>query len=286
MRPSLCFRSFSISDAFRLFGFGTLALSWLGVALGEEGRDGFVFYEGFETPSDGGLYRALVSDEHLEVVDGEGVDGGRALMATYEGSERGSERVTNRYKIGERGLEYTLNYDVKFDEDFQFVKGGKLHGLGPDSPITGGKAMRPDGWSARVTFKEAGSVRSYLYCQNKDGKYGAGVFSSDFHFENGKYYGISLHVKLNEETSGDDGFAHIYIDGRRVVEHGGVRFRGESGEKTLISTFLFSTFHGGHESQWAPKNTKGEYVDVHAYFDNIAVYRGKHVRGRPGGFEE
>lgn len=286
MRPSLCIRSFCIGSTFRLVGFGAAALSWFGVALGEGGRAGLVFCEEFETPSEEGLYGALTSDEHLEVVDGKGVGGGRALMATYEGSERGSERVTNRYKLGEQGLEYTLNYDVKFDEDFQFVKGGKLHGLGPDSPITGGNTMRPDGWSARVTFKEAGTVRSYLYCQNKDGKYGTGVFAPDFHFENGKYYAISLHVKLNEEASGDDGFAHIYIDGKRVIEHGGIRFRGEVGEEALISTFLFSTFHGGHEPQWAPRNAKGEYADVHAYFDNIAVYRGKNVRGYSGGFWE
>lgn len=220
--------------------------------------------------------------KHLEVVEGEGVHGGRALKVTYEGGERGSERVTARYPFGERGLEYTLMYDVKFDKDFQFVKGGKLHGLGPDSPITGGKAMRPDGWSARVTFKEEGKVKSYLYCQNKDGQYGESVYSPDFQFETGKYYAVSLHIKLNKKSSESDGFAHIHINGNRIIEHDGVRFRGEEGEKTLISNFLFSTFHGGHEPQWAPRDTEGNFTDVHAYFDNVAVYRGKAVRNEPG----
>ena len=248
--------------------------------LGE--RNGLVFHEGFETPDEDGLYGALASDEHLEVVEGEGVDGGHALKTTYEGSMKGSERITNRYQFGERGLEYTLNYDVKFDEDFQFVKGGKLHGLGPDSPITGGKAMRPDGWSARVTFKEAGSLRSYLYCQNKNGQYGTGVDAPGFHFEKEKYYAVSLHVRLNEKSSERDGFAHIYINGKRVIKHDGVRFRGEVGEETLISTFLFSTFHGGHVPQCAPRNSEGGFADVHAYFDNIAIYRGKNVRAQSG----
>tara|TARA_B110000305_G_scaffold242145_1_gene320390 strand:- start:5964 stop:8159 length:2196 start_codon:yes stop_codon:yes gene_type:complete len=248
--------------------------------LGE--RSGLVFHEGFESPDEDGLYRALVSDEHLEVVAGQGVGGGHALQTTYEGSVRGSERVTNRYKFGERGSEHTLNYDVKFDEDFQFVKGGKLHGLGPDSPITGGKPMRPDGWSARVTFKEAGSLRSYLYAQNKDGQYGTGVYAPDFHFEKENYYAVSLHVKLNEKSAESDGFAHIYINGKRVIEHDGVRFRGEVGEETLISTFLFSTFHGGHVPECAPRNSEGDFADVHAYFDNIAVYRGKNVRVQAG----
>jgi len=249
---------------------------------GDEAKGRLVFQEGFETPREDGLYKLLANSQHLKVTEGDGVHSGRALKAVYEGSERGSERITARYKLGERGMEYTLNYDVKFDEDFQFVKGGKLHGLGPDSPITGGKAMRPDGWSARVTFKEEGTVRSYLYCQNKDGQYGTGVYSPDFQFEKGKYYAVSLHLKLNQKPSESNGFAHIYINGKRIIKHDRVCFRGEEGEETLISTFLFSTFHGGHEPQWAPRNLPGDFTDVHAYFDNISVYRGKEVRIKPG----
>lgn len=264
----------------REFVFCTLLfLSFARIASAEEIQ---VFHEDFETPQSDGLYGLLTSNQYLIVVDEEGVLGSRALKATYEGYERGSKRITARYPFGERGLEYTLNYDVKFDTDFQFVKGGKLHGLGPDIPITGGKPMRPDGWSARVTFKEKGSIRSYLYSQNKDGQYGAGVYSQDFHFEKGKYYAISLHTRLNKEPSESNGFAHIYINGRRIIQHDGVRFRAINGEESLISTFLFSTFHGGHEPHWAPRDSKGKYTNVHAYFDNISVYRGKHVRANPG----
>jgi hypothetical protein len=39
-----------------------------------------------------------------------------------------------------------------FDQDWQWVLGGKLHGLGPEQPITGGNERLPTGWSARVTF--------------------------------------------------------------------------------------------------------------------------------------
>jgi hypothetical protein len=250
--------------------------------LGEETEARLVFLEDFETPKESGLYPLLEDNPHLEVTEGHGVGGSRALKATYEGSERGSERITERFKLGERGLEYTLSYDVKFDEDFQFVKGGKLHGLGPDSPITGGKSMRPDGWSARVTFKEEGSVRSYLYCQNKDGQYGAGLYSPDFHFEKGKYYAVSLHVRLNEKAGEATGYAHIYINGDLVIQHDGVCFRGAVGDETLISTFLFSTFHGGHEPHWAPVTAEGVFTDVIAFFDNIAVYRGRHIRNDLG----
>lgn len=241
-----------------------------------------VFRETFEVPQENGLYELLISKDQLEVVENQGVHHSRALKTTYAGYERGSKRVTARYRMGERGLEYTLNYDVKFDADFQFVKGGKLHGLGPDVPITGGKTMEPEGWSARVTFKEEGTVKSYVYCQNKDRQYGVSVYAPDFNFEKDRYYAISLHVKLNEDPTEDEGFAHVYIDGKSFIQHDDVQFRADDGEASLISTFLFSTFHGGHEPHWAPRDSQGNYTDVHAYFDNIAVYRGKRVRSKLG----
>ena len=46
---------------------------------------------------------------------------------------------------------------------------------------------------------------------------------------------------------------------------------------------MFSTFHGGHSPSWAPKDGNGDYITVRAWFDNIAVYPGKHVRTAPAG---
>ena len=92
----------------------------------------------------GELRQELEKHDQLEVVKGVGVDGGAAIRATYVPSKRGSERIVVSYPI-KPALEYTLNYDVKFEKDFDFTHGGKLHGLGPDKPVTGGKAMRPDG---------------------------------------------------------------------------------------------------------------------------------------------
>lgn len=34
----------------------------------------------------------------------------------------------------------TLVFDVRFDHDFQWMLEGKLHGLGPAKPVTGGRA--------------------------------------------------------------------------------------------------------------------------------------------------
>ena len=44
------------------------------------------------------------------------------------------------------------------------------------------------------------------------------------------------------------------------------------GNSMKINQFLFSTFHGGSNKDWAPSKT------VHARYDNFAVYPGFAIR--------
>lgn len=239
------------------------------------GEDNLVFFEDFESEP----FR--ITHDLVEAAPGEGVDGGTALKVRYIGFEQGSRRVVRQMPLGERGEEYTLVFDVRFDEDFQFVRGGKLHGLGPARPIAGGRDMRPDGWSARANFAAGGEARTYLYNQDQPGTWGTSKGNRDFAFTPGRYHAISFHVKLNDPEEAN-GFAHIYVDGELVVPHNDVRFRGEDGDHTLIDRALFSTFHGGSSPTWAPVDEDGEFTTVYAWFDNLAVYRGKFVRDEPG----
>jgi hypothetical protein len=229
-----------------------------------------IFHEDFESVPFG------IQHPLVEAAPGEGVDGSTALLVTYEGFERGSRRVVHSIPLGEQNPECTLVYNVKFDEGFDFARGGKLHGLGPASPVTGGKDVHPEGWSARVMFGENGEARTYLYNQNQKGKYGQGKVGQTFRFEPGRYHTVALHVKINN-SEGADGFAHIYVDGKLVVAHDDVRFRGVDGDDTEISQLLFSTFHGGSSPDWAPKDEEGNYRTIYAWFDNISVYRGKFI---------
>lgn len=238
---------------------------------------------GFEKADELGLYDRLTRNERVEVVDGEGVEGSKALKVTYRGNKRGSERVVNTFKLDKPLDEATLVFDVKFDEDFQFRKGGKLHGLGPDHRITGGNEMKPDGWSARSMWGKKG-LNTYVYCQDKERKFGQGPDrKQDFQFETERYYSVSIHVKINNDVKKSNGSVRIYVDGKRVAEDHRIRFRGEDGEHTKITHLLFSTFHGGENPSWAPKDENGEYTDVYAYFDNFAVYEGEHIRHKPTG---
>lgn len=236
----------------------------------------------FESADPYGIHETLSAHRLLDVVEGEGVDGSHALRATYEGYERGSRRIVSRIDLPKRMTEATLVYDVKFDEGFQFVRSGKLHGLGPDNPVTGGNEMKPDGWSARAVWVGRDGLRTYAYCQNKGGKYGQGPDRKlDFAFETNRYYSVSIHVKLNDPVDQANGSMRIYVNGKGVADHRGIQFRSEDGDHTTINQFLFSTFHGGSSPRFAPKDEAGNYTTVHAYFDNFAVYEGLHVREKP-----
>lgn len=241
-----------------------------------------VLAEDFESDR-GAVYRILARDPRLVAVAGEGVGGGRALKATYVGGPTGSDGMARDIPLGEAGSDYTLNYDVRFDGDFQFVRGGKMHGLGPAEPVTGGNKLRPEGWSARVMWREKGRPVTYTYYQDQRSIYGDdGSDKHAFTFALDRYYAVSLHVRLNDAADRANGFVRLYVDGALVSAQEGIRLRGVSGDAGLIDTFLFHTFHGGHDPSWAPRNATGGYADVHAWFDNIAVYPGERIRLRPG----
>jgi hypothetical protein len=74
----------------------------------------------------------------------------------------------------------------------------------------------------------------------------------------------------------------LYVDGDLVDSHAGLRFRGEDSDASLINKFMFSSFHGGHMPDWAPRDADGNYTTVYAVFDNISVYKGKRIRPAPG----
>ncbi len=172
----------------------------------------------------------------------------------------------------------TLCYDVLFPEGFQFVKGGKLHGLGPKNPVTGGKPTKAAGWSARVGFRPKGGISTYIYDQEKKIKYGITKTASAFSFKPGVYHSVSLHIKINSSSNVADGFVRLYVDGKRVVETEKVKMRSTNETESLVGTFLFSTFHGGSSIEYAPRSAKGLFSREHAHFDNIAVYEGECIR--------
>lgn len=220
----------------------------------------------------------LVRHPAISMAKGDGVGGSDAIRVTYEGSPQGSERVIVGQSLPWRSLEVTLAYDVKFCEDFQFVKGGKLHGLGPAKLAAGGRPVAAGRWSARVAFLPEGGIATYLYHQDLPGRYGDTTAATSFKFEPGRYHSIALYVRLNDPPEARNGRAELFVDGRSVLSHENIRFRSVGGNKTLIQKLLFNTFHGGHTPDYAPRRVDGTFSRECGYFDNFAVYPYFHVK--------
>lgn len=193
----------------------------------------------------------------------------------YMGTNQGSERSVFQCPLPVKRLDATLSYDVRFEDDFQFVKGGKLHGLGPDRVMSGGDGKAPDGWSARVVFRKEGGIETYVYNQGQAGDFGQIFRAKDFRFEPGRYYRVTLYVKVNSGAQASDGVVRLFVDGQKLVERTDLRYRAVDGDRGLISRVLFSTFHGGGAPDWAPKDRSGQFTAVFADFDNFRVIPGE-----------
>lgn len=231
--------------------------------------------------SRGDFTAALSKHDRLEVVRKAGTQASKAIEATYQGNERGSERIVVSVPCDRAALEYTLCYDVKFAADFDFAKGGKLPGLGPEKPVTGGKPMRADGWSARLMWREDGKIISYVYHQDQPGRYGDSKAAARVKFARGAYHAVTLQVTVNSAGDKADGRVAVYLDGRKLIEHRKLCLRGTDGNEALIERVLFSTFFGGSSPDWAPRDRDGQFSVEKAWFDNVAVYRGRVIRKKP-----
>jgi len=229
--------------------------------------------EDFENPAEQLFAQRAIQHERIDYAPSGGVDGSAGIRVKYEGFDRGSQRVVVRYPLSSPVETATLSFDVLFEQDFQWVRGGKLHGLGPARPITGGKPRVPDGWSARATFKDDGHIATYLYDQNTTKKYGVGATSDAPVFSRDQWHHVTLQVQLNTPSKAD-GFSRVFVDGALAVHTKGVAFRGTSGPDTAITQILFSTFHGGSSPRYTPIDEHGKPTTVHARFDNFKVTAG------------
>jgi hypothetical protein len=163
-----------------------------------------------------------------------------------------------------RELVLTARYDLMFEPDFDFVKGGKLPGLcGGKKTITGGDAVDGrEGWSARVMWRKDGRGQAYVYHMNQPSKYGDEFdFPKSFHFEKGKTYTIALRVEMNS-VGKRDGKLMVWVNDEKLVERLDMEWRAL--EDIGVNGLLFNTFHGGSGESWAPSR------DCHARFGNFS----------------
>ena len=164
-----------------------------------------------------------------------------------------------------------LSFKVRFDTDFDFVKGGKLPGLCGSQCKTGGNIPSgDDGWSARHMWRSGGAAVQYLYFFGQPSTYGLVVpfdmGGTQRVFTPGKWTTIVQQVALNSigsEGVAANGKVCSWFDGEMAACDSGYVFRTQ--DTMHIDKFYLSTFHGGDGTDWAPT------VDVYAEFDDFVV---------------
>lgn len=196
-----------------------------------------------------------VAEGHVAVHQ---LEGKRWLRVNCEPGQIGPEKGGAGWRWPFPGQEKAqLQYTVRFDPQFDFVKGGKLPGLsgGPLS-VTGGRpADGHNGFSARIMWRRDGRGEAYVYHLDQKGDFGDSIeFPSDFRFLTGESYHFRLIVGMNQGTLAN-GILSVSVSTattaeRMLVNKTNLRWRKD--DAFQVDSVLFEVFHGGGDRSWAP----------------------------------
>ncbi|MBT9313501.1 polysaccharide lyase [Leptothoe kymatousa] len=169
----------------------------------------------------------------------------------------GAQFYSDLFLPGEDRLR--LTYHVRFAEDFNFVKGGKLPGLfGGIGASDGNRVDGTDGFSTRLMWRQNGQGEVYAHLPTSQ-NYGTSLGLGTWQFLPGTWYRIDQEVRLNHPKRAD-GYLRLWVNGDLVVNQAGVGFRTTRSLK--IDGIFFSTFFGGGDSSWAtPQATYVDFAD-------------------------
>lgn len=167
--------------------------------------------------------------------------------------------------------ELFAQYMLKFGDNWDPGGGwsGKLPGFAGTYGESGWGGRIPsgdDGWSARGAFTNDGNgntdVGFYNYHMGID-KWGD--IYADGSLENGQWYCVKQHIRLN--TPGEnDGVLEAWVDGEKVADRKDIRWRDT--KKLKIEEYWFDIYFGGSA-------TPDESQSV--YFDNFAVTKDESI---------
>jgi hypothetical protein len=155
-----------------------------------------------------------------------------------------------------------LSYRLRFKQNFDFVKGGKLPGLCGGTANTGGKIPDgKDGFSSRIMWRTDGEGEVYDYLPVSE-TWGTSLGRGYWKFDTGKWILLEMQITLNE-VGKNNGTTTIWINGKKVMKENNIVFRKTDNLK--LDGILFSTFFGGNDSSWS--TPEGTYID----FDDFVV---------------
>lgn len=162
-------------------------------------------------------------------------------------------------KLGGKFHALEYSYWVKFADNFDFVRGGKLPGIGNNHAATGGnKATGENGWSIRVMWNHDGKLGQYVYYPDQHRRYGDFFPWDAPAIRKGQWYQIKTQVHLNKAGQ-RNGTIKTWLNGRLVLNKTDLRF--QNADNLPIERLLFSVFYGGNDHTWAPKRDNYLWID-------------------------
>ncbi|KAK7687084.1 hypothetical protein QCA50_009584 [Cerrena zonata] len=211
---------------------------------------------------------------------------GTVLQVTYpQGTFSSSTGGAQLYSLwntsdGSQFHSMLLTYEVAFDTNFQFVKGGKLPGLRggpePDGCSGGSAANGSNCFSTRLMWRKQGEGEVYAYiltpnkiCDNSDFKcnsdgFGTSIQRGAFSFVPGQWNRVSMLVRLNEPTDTANGQVAMWYNNVDAIDQQALAYR--QSEAINVGGLYLSTFFGGNDDSWASPQT------VHSYFRNFELW--------------
>jgi len=172
-------------------------------------------------------------------------------------------------KTGSEPEEIYFRYYLRFGDDWDPQRGGKLPGIGGTYGRAGWGGRPSDGrngWSARGQFngRRDGRTPIGFYCYHADmkGRYGSSwIWQNDKrgYLENNRWYCIEQYAKMNTPGK-NDGVLRGWVDGELAFEKTDVRMR--DADHLKIESIWINIYHGG---TWPAPS------DDHLFIDNIVV---------------
>ena len=205
--------------------------------------------------------------QNLQVISDPSRKFSRILRVTYPANSA-SPTVTRNHQAPVGGGQFyatlgmapqdslRLSYYVRFSDNFNFVKGGKLPGLFGGT-VTSGRTI-PDGtngFSTRYMWRRQGDAEVYAYLPTSH-KHGTSMGRGNWQFQPGKWYQLEQEVILNQPGK-SNGQIRVWLNEKKVLDQGGLTIRTTNSLK--IEGIFFSTFFGGGDASWA--TPQDVYVD-------------------------
>jgi hypothetical protein len=174
---------------------------------------------------------------------------------TYKITFKKGEKVNNtgaavQLKI-QPEKQYTLQYRIKYDADFQQGLHGKQFGFVIGVGYDGGRGEEArtngNGGSVRLQFDAHDSTISnqlYVYHTDMKGKYGENPGNQKFTFKKGEWNTIRMTVTMQSSSNIADGKIEVWCNGIKKIQVDSMLFVRDEPSR-MITKLSFESFPGG-----------------------------------------